>query len=732
MRIPLFLMISLLLTAPAVCAAGPATAPAHHDAALADNPDVLPLTAAAELRDMSAEQANQKLPVRVRGVVTYQATLPQMLFLQDETGGVCVSGVRDREFRTPLKAGLTVEVEGVTAWGVHAAYVTNRPREFLKITIVGDGLPVSPQPVKMSELTGTRQHGNFIELTGIVRTIRGESIGPNGQEAMVVTLASGADRVEATLLGRNREMVLPTQWVGAMLRVRGVFNVVAPERAVSPAMRVLIPALRDFKVISAARPPYELPVSTIDSLAASTDSATAPAAMNERFHIKAVVTLPVPEKGLYVQDETAGTWIDVVPPEDVKSGDQVEVVGFPTKRGWAIGLEDVVWKATGHAAAPAAPLVTADQALNGQLDSRLVRMEALVLDVSRLAEGPTLVLQSGERVFLARLANPQAGLPTVHQDSWVRVSGVCVNNRSPADGRPADASRPVSFHLLLGSSEAIEVIRTPSWWTLQRIAAVFGVLALLTLAALAWNFILRRRVTRQTATIQQHMANRTLYEERVRIARELHDSLEQDLLGITMQLNATEKLLTNPDRAKQSLQLAAAMVRRSQAETHRAVWDLRDTRQGKEGLVGSLREAVAGLTPGHAQSTNGQSDDGNGDGASHGPSIEVRLEGEPRPLAPQVENHLLRVALEAVTNALKHAGARHITIDLLYGEEHVSVKVTDDGKGFDTALAPPPSSGHFGLFGMRERAEKLHASLAIDSRAGEGTSIQLQVPAAQA
>ena len=249
---------------------------------------------------------------------------------------------------------------------------------------------------------------------------------------------------------------------------------------------------------------------------------------------------------------------------------------------------------------------------------------------------------------------------------------------------------------------------------------VCALLATVALVAVSWVVALRRRVARQTHLIREHLAKRTLYEERVRIARDLHDSLEQDLLGITMQLNATEKLLAQPDRARQSLQLAAAMVRRSQAETHRAVWDLREGRSA-EGLVPAVREAVLGLAP--ARGDGGD----NGDAAA-GPRVAVEVVGKPGELPPQVENHVLRVAVEAVTNALKHAGASRVEVELMFAEGRVGLRVVDDGRGFDAERLPPPSSGHFGLFGMRERAEKLNAALAIRSRPGGGTEIRLDVP----
>jgi signal transduction histidine kinase len=83
-----------------------------------------------------------------------------------------------------------------------------------------------------------------------------------------------------------------------------------------------------------------------------------------------------------------------------------------------------------------------------------------------------------------------------------------------------------------------------------------------------------------------------------------------------------------------------------------------------------------------------------------------------------------------VTNAIKHATAKQINIDLSFTGQRVELRVRDDGRGFDAQRLPPPSSGHFGLFGMRERAEKLGGDLLIQSRPGEGTEILLRVPLA--
>jgi len=691
---------------------------------------------------MSPAQAALHPPVRVRGTVTLIANQPAILFVQDGSGGVCVFGPRDVAVRRLLKPGVVVEVEGVVQPGRPTPYIGPRGKELLGITVLATARPPAAGKATLPELAGsTARHGELVEVTGVVRGVRAEGgAGAGGQQdATVVTLAAEGARVEAAYLGPAAN--LPTdQWVGATVRARGVFNSSHPDKPHPALNRLLVFLPRDLAVEAPAVPREKLPVTPVaevdDAVAAAAASPTDPTsppppASPARVRVQATVTLALPGKGLYVQDGPAALWVDAPPPPAVppasaaasqpatapvpRPGDRVDLVGFTARRpGGGVVLEDAAWRVSGSGTLPEAARITADQALGGSFHARLVSLDAVVLEVSRLSEGPTLVLQAGERVFLARLPDggPDAQ-PGVKENSWVTVTGVCVNNRLPGDPGPAAAARPVSFHLMLADPKGIAVIRAPNWWTLEKVLIGTGVMLAAALAALAWVVALRRRVNEQTAVIRRHVHQETVHEERIRIARELHDSLEQDLLGITMQLKATEKLLDRPERARDSLSLASAMVRRSQAETHRAVWDLRERKPGQEGLVPTLRQAVAGLTTGV------------GGGA---PAVEVRVEGAERELPPQTENHLLRVALEAVTNAFKHAAARTVVVAVRYADHRVELTVTDDGKGFDAAHPPPPISGHFGLFGMGERAQKLHGELTVKSQPGRGTEIRLVAP----
>jgi signal transduction histidine kinase len=664
-----------------------------------------PVSPISEVRALSAKDAESARTVRVQGVVTYITPNGLVFFLQDETGGIFVGGPRERPLRGELKLGVWAEIEGVTAMGRMLPYITARKKEPIRVLQTGEGQLPSAREATIAQLQQPEFQAIRVEVSGVVRTVQTEPFGQAALDTLLITLVDENHRLVVALPGW-RGASPPTHLVGAHVRARGIFNTSVLERQALFANRLLISGMKDFQVEEPALPPFEAPAVPIESARAAADDPGDAV----RTRLQGTVTVSVPGKGFFLEDESAALFVAATPVPP--NGERVEVAGFPGMRDGGPLLEDSIWRKANHSISVQPPLVTPESALTGAMDGRLVQIEALLLAISSAGDGPSLVLQGGERVFLARCANTALRLPALGENSWLRVTGVCVNTRSP-QLRDAAGGQSESFHLLLAGPQSVQIARTPSWWTLRRVMMLVGSFAALTCAAIVWATTLRRRVTQQTSQIREHLAREAVAEERLRIARELHDSVQQDLLGITMQIKATERLLeADAEKARSALNLASAMVRRSQAETHRAVWDLRESAHEDSDLVTSLTEMLSGLS------------------MDEGAKVDLICTGERRGLPAAIESQLLRVAQEAMTNALKHAEATRIEVELRFAEDRLTMIVRDDGRGFDADHPPSASTGHFGLYGMRERAIKLEADLRVTSRPGEGTAIQIDVPLA--
>jgi len=208
-------------------------------------------------------------------------------------------------------------------------------------------------------------------------------------------------------------------------------------------------------------------------------------------------------------------------------------------------------------------------------------------------------------------------------------------------------------------------------------------------------------------------------EERTRIARELHDTLLQTLLGVLLQLKAVSQLLPErPMEAKEDLGSAIEQAADAITEGRDAVQELR-------------RSTVRSNDLALAIGTFGQ--DLRADSTIAPPAFRVAVEGESRDLHPVFQDEVYKIAAEALRNAFRHAHARQVEVEIRYDDEQFRLRVRDDGKGIDPALLSGQAiEGHYGLQGMRERAALIGGQLRVWSELDAGTEVELRVTAATA
>jgi signal transduction histidine kinase len=197
--------------------------------------------------------------------------------------------------------------------------------------------------------------------------------------------------------------------------------------------------------------------------------------------------------------------------------------------------------------------------------------------------------------------------------------------------------------------------------------------------------------------------------ERTRIARELHDTLLQSFQGLMLHFQAVNDQLP-PGKAREAMEKALDRADRAIIEGREAIQNLRSSTT----MTNELGEAMIAL--------------GDEFGGQGSPRLRVSIEGAPRELHPILRDDIYRIAREALRNAFCHAKASKIEADITYSVRLLRLRIRDDGKGMDPNLVETGREGHWGLRGMRERAEKIGAQLDIWSQTGAGTEVELRVP----
>src|SRR6266849_1687543 len=207
--------------------------------------------------------------------------------------------------------------------------------------------------------------------------------------------------------------------------------------------------------------------------------------------------------------------------------------------------------------------------------------------------------------------------------------------------------------------------------------------------------------------VAQQAQQGAVLEERNRLARDVHDTLAQGLIGILLQLDAAEDAIDKrPEELRERLASASRLARANLEDARRSVLALRPEDQEPANLIHSLEHFVQSVRTARRE------------------KIEFSVQGTPRRLTSEAEENLLRMAQEGLNNAIKHSGATKIRVELIFAPSEVRLRVVDNGKGFSLES---PGNGGFGMTSLRERATQIGAQLEIKSSAGKGTRIEISV-----
>jgi len=644
------------------------------------------LTHADQVRKLTADQAAQGYPVRIRGVVMNDVPAPDF-FVHDSSSGVYVEGLKSASF--PHHFGDQVEVEGVTGPGKFAPVILER-----KTRVLGKGTLPKSRIYSFSELADGQLDSQWIRLRGIVLSASIDKTSWPGT-TLAMRVASGGGQLNVRVpIAHEQDF---SSWVDSEVLMEGVCGSLFTAQRQLSAVLLYVPRLNFITVEAPAR---EVPVSALLTFSPGDG-------IRHRVRVRGTVAYQQPGKAFFLQSEGKGLRVLTSQDTQLNIGDEVDVLGFPVMGESAPVLEDAVFHRVGNRTPPQPTKLDLNVPWEGN-DGLLITTTATLLNREMQPDNLRLLLRSGDAVFDATLPPGKNinHLMSIPLNSEVQVNGICLVRSGGL------WSTPQSFRVLLRVPEDVVVLHAPSWWNLRHTLWLLAITVGVLLLVIAWVVVLGRRLREQMEVIRQKLRASAVLEERNRIARELHDNLEQKLAGITMQLDlAVDCFQQAPGVTKQALETARNMSRHSMVEARRSVWDLRCQLLEQGDLISALTQTIHPLA------------------SRDNVKLSVNVSGNPVRLPAPIEMNLLRIGQEAVSNAIKHGGAHMIGADLKYEEDKVRLCVIDDGKGF--CPHESAASGHFGLLDMRERAQSMGCHLQVDSEPGCGTRITVEVPISQ-
>ena len=348
----------------------------------------------------------------------------------------------------------------------------------------------------------------------------------------------------------------------------------------------------------------------------------------------------------------------------------------------------------------------------------VARVETILVDGNPVAlQGPIRIPPTQRRLVIDYSALSLTAFDQLHfryrldgfDHGWsepVTTRQAIYTNLGPGSYRFRVAAS-TSYDLWKGSEATIPFRIEPAFWQ----AWWFQLSCLLSLICLLW-LIYRLRLHQISRQLDMRVEERT--NERTRIARELHDSLLQGFQGLLLHLQAAQRMLpARPEDAKRALEKVLDQGDQALAEARSAVRDLR----ASTAVDNDLAQALA---------ATGKELDAQGNAVQ----FRVIVEGKPRNLDPMLQHEVYRFAREALRNAFNHARARNIEAELTYEDLRFLLRIRDDGVGIaPNVLGQGSRPGHWGLPGMRERAQSLGGQMELWSESGAGTEIQLTIPA---
>ena len=620
-----------------------------------------------------------------------------------------------------LSSGDIIDVRGKTLFNLPNGYVN---AYCFAVKTIGHVKPDPPVDATIEDiLDGKIQPLQTVRIRGTLRDAFMDEIDHRYWFAII---SSGANSICLSIQMDGSATNSLDSLIGAEVRATVSYNPLAfgTRRLCRTIISLRSPT--DIEIIS---PPPQDPfdVSSIESIHASDMSSI----MNLGRHIAKGTVIAVWQHGNFAIRTDRGEIVNVSLAEGKPPnyGDAVEAAGLPYTDLYRINLRRAIWRKRQDAPAfrteeakpvDATALFTDGMGhyeIKADLHGKAISMRGIVTGVPSVGMNDGIVrLQCGDFAMPVDASATPDAVKSLEIGCEAEISGTCiVKTDSWRPNEPMPRIREVV--LVVRTPADVKILASPPWWTPGKFAAVAGMLVAVLAVFLLWNIMLKRLADKRglelasTRILQEE--SKLKVQERTRIAVELHDTVAQNLTGVSLEIDSAEQLAEKDHEGMlKHLGMAARTLQSYRNELRNCLWDLRSRALEEADLNEAIRRTVTPLV----------SD----------VDLAIRFNVPRKALSDDIAHVLMRIVRELVQNAVRHGDASQVKIAGSLDGAILRFSVSDNGCGFDPATRPGVMQGHFGLQGIHERISQFNGEVQIESSPGNGAkitiSMKLQTP----
>ncbi len=662
---------------------------------------------AAELHALPDEAFTQGTPFEIEGTVT--VSLYELHFLMfDGTGGAYIKRLEGE----PVKPGDVVRVRGL------ATKNRNRDRLLLgqETVLLRKTDPPEPIDATAEQILRGDCDWKLVRIKGLVRDAFPDEIDPRWN---FVVLNCDSRIIYTAFFDPGIANDKLASLIDAVVSIKGACLPSTGGRRSFFGVHIKMSGYSDIALLEKApADPFDAP------MLHDIHQQTRPGAvfgMKRHRAVGSVVAAWGGNRFLMETEDGQFVRVDVAGNGKLPSyGEGVEAVGFPVTDFYRVNLSRALFRPAKAKLRRQTPQpVSPDEILKApdgrtkiktEYHGRVIRVRGLASNLPQPESGDgRMNLECGEYLVPVDASSCPESLQGLAKGTEMEITGTCIIDTDNW-GPPVLFPRINGFLLVPRTPDDVKVLSRPPWWTPGRLIAVIGALLAALGGIAVWNRMLNRIVERRTRELMKERFARDSadlkVEERTRLAVELHDTLAQNLTGISLQIDAAQMAAEeNPNSVMPYLETARSKMRNCRENLRNCLWDLRSRAFEEKNLAEAIHKTIAPHL-GKAE-------------------VHVDMDVSCRKLSDNAIHAVLCIARELVTNAIRHGKATRIRIAGQLEASGLSFTVADDGVGFDPATRPGPTEGHFGLQGISERAHRLGGTFEIASKPNQGTTATL-------